>query len=79
MAQACNTNSSGGKDQEDHGLKAAWANSSQDSILKKPFTKIGVPQGVGPEFKPQSAKTNKQKLLLHFWSIALVDFRKCSK
>jgi hypothetical protein len=34
VAQACNPSYSGGRDQEDHGLK-------QDSILKKPFTKKG--------------------------------------
>jgi hypothetical protein len=37
-------------------LKPAWANSSQDPILKNPFTKKGageMAQSVGPEFKPQ--------------------------
>jgi hypothetical protein len=40
-------------------LKAAQANSSQNLISKKPFTKKGVggvTQGVGPEFKPQYSK-----------------------
>jgi hypothetical protein len=31
---------SGGRDQEDHGLKPAWANSSREPTLKKPITKI---------------------------------------
>jgi hypothetical protein len=30
---------SGGRDQEDQGLKPAWTNSSQDPILKKSITK----------------------------------------
>jgi hypothetical protein len=45
-------------------LKPAWANGSRDPISKKPITKKstgGVAQGVGPEFKPQYCKTNKQK------------------
>jgi hypothetical protein len=45
-----------GRDQEDHGLKPARANSSWDLILKKPITKRRadeVAQGVGPEFKQQ--------------------------
>jgi hypothetical protein len=35
VTHACNPSYSGGRDQEDHGLKPAWANSSRDSILKK--------------------------------------------
>jgi hypothetical protein len=35
VALACNPSYSGGRDQEDCGLKPAWANSSQDPILKK--------------------------------------------
>jgi hypothetical protein len=42
-------------------LKLAQANSSQDPISKKPFTKKtgGVAQGVGPEFKSQYCKQKK--------------------
>jgi hypothetical protein len=39
VAQACNRSYSGGRDQEDHSSKPAWANSSQDPILKKFFTR----------------------------------------
>jgi hypothetical protein len=55
LAHTCNPSYSGGRDQEDHGLKPAQANSSQDPILRKLITKwVGeVAQGVGPEFKPQ--------------------------
>jgi hypothetical protein len=56
VAHACNPSYSGGRDQEDHSLKPAWANSSCDSILKKPITKNwtgGLAQGESPEFKPQ--------------------------
>jgi hypothetical protein len=35
----CNPSHSGGRDQEDHGSKSAWANSSQVPISKKPNTK----------------------------------------
>jgi hypothetical protein len=41
VAQACNPSYSGGRDQEDCGSKPAWANSFQDTFLKKPFTKKG--------------------------------------
>jgi hypothetical protein len=50
--------------QEDGGLNPGWANSSQDSIAKKPFTKkraSGVAQGVGPQLKPQYHKKKKKK------------------
>jgi hypothetical protein len=46
MAHTCNPLYSGGRDQEDHSLKSAQANSSQDPISKKKkkkktFTKKG--------------------------------------
>jgi hypothetical protein len=40
VAHICNPSYSGGRDQ-----KAAWANSSRDPILKKPFTKKGWGSG----------------------------------
>jgi hypothetical protein len=39
VAHACNPSYSVGRDQKDLGSKPAWANSSQDPSLKKPFTK----------------------------------------
>jgi hypothetical protein len=51
VAHTCNPSYSGDRDQEDHGLKSAWANSLQDPISKKPSTikkAGGVAQGVGP-------------------------------
>jgi hypothetical protein len=61
-AHTCNPSYSRGRDQEDHGSKLAGANSSQDPILQKPFTKRagGVVQGEGPEFKPQYHKKKKK-------------------
>jgi hypothetical protein len=41
VAHICNPNYSGGRDQEDHDLKPAQANSSQDSVWKKAITKKG--------------------------------------
>jgi hypothetical protein len=38
VAHTCNPSCSGDRDQKDHGLTPAWANSSQDPILKKTFT-----------------------------------------
>jgi hypothetical protein len=60
---ACNLSYSGGRDQEDHGLKPARANNSRDSISKNPSQKRagGVAQDVGPEFKSQHyTHTNKE-------------------
>jgi hypothetical protein len=68
VAQAYNPSYSGGRrrgrDQEDRGLKPAWASSSRDSISIKSITKWagGVAQGEGPEFKSQYRK-KKKKLL----------------
>jgi hypothetical protein len=62
VAHVCNISYSGGRDQEDRGLKTVWANRSRDPILKNPSQKRagGVAQGlVGPEFKPSTAKINK--------------------
>jgi hypothetical protein len=42
MANTCNLSYSGGGHQEDHSSKPAQANSSQDHILKKPFTEKGL-------------------------------------
>jgi uncharacterized protein YdcH (DUF465 family) len=62
VAHTCNPSYSKGRDQEDHGSKPAWANSSWDPLLKKPFTKRagGVAQAVGPEFKSQYHKKKKR-------------------
>jgi hypothetical protein len=63
VAHTCNPSYSGGRDQEDCGSKPAQANSSQDPIFKKPFTKRagGVAQGVGLKFVPQYHKKKKKK------------------
>jgi hypothetical protein len=55
-AHTCNPSYSGGRDREDHGSKAAQANSSQDPILKNPSQKK-----YSPEFKPQYWKKTKNK------------------
>jgi hypothetical protein len=64
MAYTCNSNYSGGRDQENQGSKPAQADDSRDPISKKPNTKkgCGVAQGVGHEFKPPNPKTNKLML-----------------
>jgi hypothetical protein len=61
---ACNLSYSGGRDQEDHGSKAAGANSLRDPTSKKIHHKKragGVAQGIGPEFKPQYQKKKGKK------------------
>jgi hypothetical protein len=62
VAHSCNPSNSEGRDQEDHDLNPAWANSSRASISKKPFTKRAdeLAQGVNPEFKTQYHKKKKK-------------------
>jgi hypothetical protein len=63
VAHACNPSYLGGRDQEDHGSKPAQANSLQDPTSKKnPSQKWagGVTRGVGPEFKPQCHKRERE-------------------
>jgi hypothetical protein len=63
VAPAYNPSYSGGRDQEDHDSKPAWANSSRDPILKIRTTKRvgGMAQGEGIEFKTQYRKKKKKK------------------
>jgi hypothetical protein len=65
VAHACNPSYSGGRDQEDHGSKLTLANSLQDPISKKTFTKRngGVAHCVGPDFEPQYHKKKKMKVI----------------
>jgi hypothetical protein len=55
VSHPCNPSYSGGRDQEDSGLKPVQANSLRNPISKKTLHKKRagrVAQGVGPEFKP---------------------------
>jgi hypothetical protein len=45
VAHACNPSYLRGRDQEDHGLKPAWANNSWDSVSKIPMLKQGWQSG----------------------------------
>jgi hypothetical protein len=81
VAHACNSSYSGGSDQEDHGTKPAWANSSKDLSKKKKKERKksqkradGVAQGVGLEFKLQHHKNKNKPVKLfskgsHFWHL----------
>jgi hypothetical protein len=53
-SHACNPSYSGGRDQEDRGLKPAQANCSQKTLHKKGAG--GVAPGEGPEFNLQYLK-----------------------
>jgi hypothetical protein len=61
VSYAGNHSYSGGRDQEDHGLKTDWPNISQDSVLKIPITKRAgrVVKGKDPEFKTQNHTKKK--------------------
>jgi hypothetical protein len=70
VIHTCNPSNSGGRDQEDHTLKPAWANSLQDPISKNTYHKKkkkkagGVAQGIGSQFKFQYCKKKKRKNIL---------------
>jgi hypothetical protein len=66
VAHACHPSNSGGRDQEGHDSKPAWANSSRDPLLKKPFAKKadGMAQGVGPEYCKNKQNNNKNQPML---------------
>jgi hypothetical protein len=64
VAPACNPSYSGGRDQEDRDLKPAQANSSQDPISKKPFTKIGLVEWLEVKVLSSSPSTAKKKKVI---------------
>jgi hypothetical protein len=59
MAHTCNPNYSGGRDQEDHGSKSAYANSFQDPNLKKKSKKGLVEWPLSSN--PSTAKKKKDR------------------
>jgi hypothetical protein len=63
VGHTCNPSYSGGRDQEDHGSKTVWANSSRDPVSNNPSQERagGVAQGVGPEIKPSTTKKKKER------------------
>jgi hypothetical protein len=64
VAHACNPSFSGGRDQEDHGWKPAWANSSRDSTSEICHKK-GLEEWLKVKARspsPSTAKINKYKL-----------------
>jgi hypothetical protein len=58
VAHACNPRYSRGRDQEDQGLKPAWANSSQDPIMKTLHKNRAwrMAHGEGPDCKRSTTK-----------------------
>jgi hypothetical protein len=61
VAHAYNPSYSGGRDQEDCGLKPAWANSLQDLILKKTDHKKGL-KVLALSSNPSTAKIKNKKI-----------------
>jgi hypothetical protein len=61
VAHTSNPSYSGGKDQEDHSLRPAQANSSVRLYLKKPFTKIGLVEWLKVKALSSSPSTTKKK------------------
>jgi hypothetical protein len=63
VAHACNPSYTGGSNQEDHGSKPAQANSSQDPVLKKPFTKIRLMEWLKVKALSSSPSTAKKNTM----------------
>jgi hypothetical protein len=74
MAHACNPSYSEGRDQEDHSLKPAQANSLWDGISKKIFTRKGWQRGSRCRSWVQTPVPQKKKRNL--WNICVVCIHK---
>jgi hypothetical protein len=68
-SHACNSSYSGGRDQEDPGLKPAQANSSTRPCLEKPFTKIGLVEWLKVKALSSSPRTEKNRLYSYLGSM----------
>jgi hypothetical protein len=63
VAHTCNHSYLGGRDQEDHGSKPAWANSSARPYLENAFPKIWLVEWLkmSPLFKAPHRKKKKKR------------------
>jgi hypothetical protein len=64
VSYVCNPSYPGGRDEEDHGLKPAQANSSARPYLQKPVTKIELVEWLKVKAlrsNPSTAKKKKEK------------------
>jgi hypothetical protein len=61
MAHACNPSCSGGRDQEDCGLKPAQQIVCETLYLEKAFTKIGLVEWLKVKTLSSSPSTKKKK------------------
>jgi hypothetical protein len=61
VAHTCNPSYSGGRDQEDHCSKLAWANSLRDPILKKAHHKKGLVKWLMMQALSSNPSTSKKK------------------
>jgi hypothetical protein len=61
VARTCNPRYSGGRDQEDCGLKPAWANSSSRSYLEKTHQKKGLVELVEVKALSSNPSTAKKR------------------
>jgi hypothetical protein len=77
MAHICNPRYLGGRDQEDHGSKPAWANSLWDPIEKKIHHKKGLVEW-GSRCRPwvQAPLPQQQQKNLSFFNCLLFNKNK---
>jgi hypothetical protein len=60
VAHTCNPSYSGSRDQEDHGSKPAWANSSQALISKNTHHKKGLVEWLKVKALSSNPSTTKE-------------------
>jgi hypothetical protein len=67
VAHACNPSDSGGRDQEDHGSKPAWANSSRTAPhLENIHCKKGLVEWLKVKALNSNSSTTKKKKKISF-------------
>jgi hypothetical protein len=77
VTHTCNPSYSGGRDQDNCGLKPSQANSSMRPYLEKPFTKIGLVEWLKVKAMSSSPSTTKKKKeRKRKWVTGRSDFKK---
>jgi hypothetical protein len=76
VAHVCNSSYSGGREQEDRGLKPARANSSTRPYLEKPFTKIGLVEWLKVKALKSSPSTAKHTTQVHITHVFVLMLTK---
>jgi hypothetical protein len=74
VAHICNPSYSGGRDQEDQGLKPAQANSSARPYFKKTHHKKGLVKWLKVKALSSNPSTTTTKISLFVFFLTVLDF-----